>query len=158
MDRKVIIIPPYPVENVFERVLKLDENNKPERHVIGYREFLKQNGLDYKGYEKEAAYTLSIYLISLGFICFDIEPTEISVMYLPQAISTDQYSWYKKNKKNFRKYNLAIIDKNEVGLEHYDENILCGEKPYNKLRDLIEEKEIVEYKEKKVEKCIKKWE
>ena len=43
----------------FERILKTDENNENERHVVGYCEFLKKNGLEYKGYEKEAAYTLA---------------------------------------------------------------------------------------------------
>ncbi len=156
MDRKVVIVSPDEDAEVFERVLTLDKDNKPERHVVGYREFLEQNGLEYQGYEKEAAYTLAMYLISLGYICFDVEPTDISVIYLPLAISASQYNWYRKSKKDLRRCKLAILDKNEVGLEHYDESSLCGEKPFNKLRELIEEKEIIEFERKQVKECIKK--
>lgn len=155
MDRKVVIVSPTQDTEPFERVLKADENNKPERHVVGYREFLIKNGLEYKGYEKEAAYTLAMYLISLGCICFDAEPTDVSVVYLPERITNNQYLWWKKAKKNLRRYKLAIIDKTEIGIDHYDECTLCGEKPFTKLKNLIEDKEIV-IDEKEVKKCIKK--
>lgn len=34
--------------------LRLDEDGCEERHAKGYREFIKENNLDYPGYETEA--------------------------------------------------------------------------------------------------------
>lgn len=121
----------------------LDEDGCEERHAKGYREFIKENNLDYPGYETESGYTLAIYLISLGFLVFQAESKETSIVYLPETISKNQYEWYRKNKKILRRIKLAILDKNEYGLITYDECNLCGERPFNKLRELIEEKEIV---------------
>lgn len=149
MERKVVIIPPNS-EEIFERILSVDENNKPEGHLAGIREFLKQEGLEYKGYEKDAFYTIAMYLISIGYIVLQGEPTDTSLIYLPERISFKQYNWYHQNKKIFKRIKLSIIDKVEKRITSYDKSNLYEEKPFNKLKELIESKEIVEYEKEQV--------
>lgn len=149
MKREVIIISPFQDE-IFERVLTVDKNNQLERHAVGGREFLKQECLDYEGYEEDAFYTLAVYLISLGYLVFQAESVETSIIYLPEKISKNQYDWYCKNKKTLRRIRLAIVDKMDGRIMPYDQNNLYEEKPYKKLREIIEEKEVLEYENKQV--------
>lgn len=152
IKRKVEIVPRNNDEEIYSRELKIDENGEEERHAEGFREFIKERHLEYPGYEKDAGYTLAVYLISLGYLVFQGESTQTSIVYLPETISNNQYEWYRKNKKMLRRINLAILDKNEYGLSGYDVNSLCGERAFDKLREIIEDKEIVPDEEDKKKK------
>lgn len=142
IKRRVEIVSRKKEEEPYIRELIIDENGEEERHAKGYREFIKDKHLEYPGYEKEAGYTLAVYLISLGYLVFQGESTQISLIYLPETITDNQYEWYRKNKKILRRIKLAILDKNEYGLNNYDDSTLCGERAFDKLREIIEEKEI----------------
>ncbi len=152
IKRKVEIIPPNPDDEIFSRDLIIKENGEEERHSQGYREYIEKKGLEYPGYKKDAGYTLAVYLMSIGCLVFQGESTETSVVYLPEAITQRQYDWYRHNKKVLRRIKLAILDKNEFGLNSYDESSLCGERAFDKFRELIEEKEISDYKASEMKK------
>lgn len=150
IDRRVEIISLNEEDKNFFRTLKSNNNGKLERHAIGLREFIKEKNLEYEGYEEDATYNLALYLVSLGYLVFLGESLEKSMIFIPQKLAEKQYTWYLNNKKILKRIDLAILDYNESFINEFDEVNLCGEKPFNKLRDIIEDKEIIENKQKTI--------
>lgn len=150
IDRRVEIISLNEEDKNFFRTLKRDKNGKLERHAIGLREFIKEKNLEYEGYEEDATYNLALYLVSLGYLVFLGESLEKSMIFIPQKIVEKQYTLYLNNKKILKRIDLAILDYNESFINEFDEVNLCGEKPFNKLRDIIEDKEIIKNKQKTI--------
>ena len=146
MNRSVIILPMKEDEEVFIR--PVDEK---ERHAAGVREFISQKGLEYEGYLSDAGYTLACYLTSIGYVV--LQNDDDSVLYLPECLSTNQYVWFKNHKKLFRKMGntLSIVDFDQGRISHYDEHTLDGILPFVQFRNLLEEKQIVDYSIKKKE-------
>lgn len=94
MDRGVVILAPRENNNVFERELSTDVRLEEARHSTKYLEFIKNEGLEYAGCEKDAGYTLAIYLVSLGHVVLQVD--DLSVIYLPKELEENQYLWLKK--------------------------------------------------------------
>ena len=155
MDRKVIVVPKD--GEVFERELVVFSDKTLERHHVGLREYIEQEKLEYKGYKKEAGYTLAMYLISLGNVVFQID--DQNVVYLPETFSEEQDQYFKDNKKFVKKLGsrLSILDMDEGINLHYDESNLDGVSPYRKLQEIIDDKKIVKESVlgKVMRKCIK---
>lgn len=141
MDRKVIILPLHEGEEVYERVLKVDSNSEMERHAIGYREFIREKGLEYSGYEKDAGYNLAVYLMSLGYPVLQID--DMSIFYLPEVLTQTHSSWFKSKKNGIRRMSFSIVDMNEGNIDQYDAFTLEGVRPFHKFRELLANKRIV---------------
>ena len=146
VDRSVVILPMKEDEEVFIRSV-----NEKDRHAIRFREFISQYGLEYDGYLSDAGYTLACYLSSIGYVV--LQNDDDSVLYLPECLSINQYVWFKNHKKQFRKMgkNLAIVDFDQGRISHYDEYSLYVMLLFVQFRNLLEEKQIVDYSRKKKE-------
>lgn len=140
MDRRVVILP-CDGDEVFERRLDITSSNQLERHAEGYLEFIKQNGLEYPGYETDAGYHLATYLSSYGCVVLQIDDS--SVIYFPDSFIDSQYCWLKKHKREIRRWDFAIVDIEDDSIHHYDAATLEGIPPYQKFREILEDKNVI---------------
>lgn len=139
MIRGLIVVPQQKSTN-YEINIPLS-NNRNEKHDKYLLEYLAEQNIPLEGMEDAGVYKLYTYCASLGFLLFQID-TDITIAYLPKELTTYQYEWYKKNKKRLHKYNLAIVDITEDGIDHYDQ-LNLDTPAFSKFRELIEDKKIV---------------
>lgn len=150
MDRKVVILPNDGSE-VFERVLGVTSSGQLERHSVGYLEYMKQKGLEYPGCESDAGYNLATYLSSIGCVVLQID--DMSVIYFPEYFINSHYCWLKSHKREIRRWSFFILDIEDNCFCPYDNATLEGVQPYQKFREILENKKIVSISEiKKGEK------
>ena len=142
MDRKVLILPGDGGE-IFERVLGTTSSGELERHAIGYLEYIRQNGLEYPGYEQDAGYCLATYLSSSGSVVLQID--NCSVIYFPESFVDSQYHWLKSHKKEIRRLDFSIADIEDGCIYHYDRITLEGVPVYQKFRELLESKNVISF-------------
>lgn len=147
MDRKVLILP-CNRDEIFERTLGENSNGQLERHAVGYLEFIKQNALEYPGYENDAGYHLAIYLSSCGYVVLQRDSS--SVFYFPDSFTENQYFWLKKHKREIRRWNFSIVDIDDGCIHLYDNITLGGIPVYQKFREILDNKNVVT--DKKIEK------
>lgn len=140
MIRGLMVISPNKEDN-YEVEMPLDIS-RAEKHDRYLAKYLSSKNLAVDGMEEMGVYNISTYAASLGFIIFQID-IDNTVVYLPNEITSDQYEWFKKNKRKIRKYHLLIVDLDENQINHYDASNLDSINPFFKYRELMEEKKII---------------
>lgn len=117
------------------------------KHKIPLVDYLEKHNLIYEGYQDETAHFISIYLASINYIVIKIENYR-HLYYIGEKITENQEKWYKTNKRNLKKYKASIANLTEGNIEYFEEEDLNkdGIKGYNKLKEIIEEKEIIKNK------------
>lgn len=131
MANKLIIID----EEIFEQEVAVS-------HEEALREYLKIKNLDLVDSKDLTSFQLSLYLASLNIVSIHIENNH-HLYYLGNSLTETQYNYFKKNKREFRKYKTSFVNLDNDEQEFYDEWSRPQENIFKTMLEVIEEKPII---------------
>lgn len=106
-----LIIIPNENETNLENIYHYKNIDPKLGHYNELINFIKQNNIEIKNYDKMTSYTLSLELIKRNFINLHFEGNNL-IIYLSKYLSQNQVNFFKENLRIFSRYDIKIVSLN----------------------------------------------